>query len=364
MANESILGDAFLKAEKEILTQNKLNIKYRLAKYTIKDGQRWSVYHEFLRPIFKKKNFRLLTNTFVHKINFCKNKVATSVTISPDWDFDELSTVYARREIILAAGALQTPQILKLSGIGDARELQMHDVRVIHHSPNVGRNLYDHMNMPLFVSINETASVTLKKMISIPEIYKYLRHGEGILANTAVFGIGQVKNDDYGVILFGMGSADETALRAIANFKSETFRSYFPLYHNASQEGFIFISTCLQPRSRGFVYLMDNSVKSPPIIDPHYLEEAYDVECMKRAIRLITSTIDTLPFRKLNAQIHWPKLKECSEYNSFEVDKKSIQPSDDYLKCLLSVGALTGHHPGGTAAIGNSQSSVVDNYLK
>lgn len=217
--NESLLGEAFLRAGEEISSKHDLRVNYNLAQFTIKNGKRHSVYHEFLKPSFHHQNLKILINAKVLKIEFSSDfngKRATSVLVSSN---HKVFRAQVNKEIILAAGAIHSPHILQLSGIGDETDLKKAGVDLIHNSPEVGRNLFDHMNFPLFVSINETWSITKDKLLSIGEVYKYLMHGKGHFATTGVVGIG--RKEDHGVILFGMGSADEKALKDLGNYKTD-----------------------------------------------------------------------------------------------------------------------------------------------
>lgn len=348
---ESILGNAFVEAESEMQKAFNSNVTFNLAKFTSKKGMRHSVFHEYLRRAYKHKNLSIMVHATVVKIEFNENKEAISVIISTK---SQLARAHAKREIIISAGSIHSPHILKLSGVGNEGELKSVGINLLHHSPGVGENLFDHMNFPLFVSINEAASVTRNKILSIAEIYRYLIDGSGALSTTAVVGTGRL--DDYGMILFGMGTADEGALKHVANYETETFRAFFPLHANASQEGFTALSTCLLPKSRGTVKLNPVNIHGNPLIDPEYLKDDYDMLCMRNAVKMTLNMISTEAFRKIGATVHWPKLKDCKNFGPFE----DFIPNDRYLDCLVRQAALTAHHPAGTCAIG----SVVDNDLR
>lgn len=344
--SDSPLADAFMKSQRELRKTFNSNVTFQLAQFTSRKGIRHSVFHEYLRRAYQHKNLDIIMHATAERIEFNEKKEAISVIVSTS---SQVARVKVKKEVILAAGAFHSPLILMRSGIGDT-DID-NSVNLIHRSPAVGRNLFDHMNFPLFVSINTTASVTKDKILSAREIYRYLVHGSGILATTAVIGAGRV--NDYGVILFGMGSADEQALKDVANFETETFRAFFPLHANASQEGFVALSTCLLPRSRGRVRMKSNFDVS---IDPAYLSDDYDMECMRNAIRLNVRMIKSKAFQRLGAKIHWPHLKACQNFGPFDEDF----PTDRYLDCILRYGALTAHHPGGTCAIGK----VIDENFK
>jgi choline dehydrogenase len=361
---EKPLPRATMEATAIFLAQNR-PFGYKLAEFTIKNGVRWSAYHEFLRPAGKKnKNLKILKATRVHKVLFDDSKRATHVLVSADSDLGKVTKISARREIILSAGAIQTPQILKLSGIGATEELAKLNIKTVHDSPKVGTNYFDHMSLPLFVSLDQPASVTKAKVLTVGALTDYLLHGSGVMGNPGVVGVGSAQNDTYGVIMFGLGTVDEDLFRGIANYRKDTFRAVFPKFENSSQEGVIFLSSCHLPKSRGTVTLLSNRIDDSPEIDPNYLAEDYDVECMKRAIRFSVETVQSQPFVDLGAKIYWPKLKECAEVAPTSSELTTNRPSDEYLECFIRVAAITTYHPGGTCAIGSTADSVLDDALK
>ncbi|XP_055610424.1 neither inactivation nor afterpotential protein G-like [Uranotaenia lowii] len=358
--DENLLAKAFTDVGLELSSE----YRFEAAKYTIRKGVRWSSYHAYLRQAFGRPNLYILTNTVSQKILFDDRKRATGVRIS---DEDENPVeLKANKEIILSAGAIQTPQLLKLSGVGPALELRRHRIPLVHDSPNVGQNYFDHLNLPLFVSINTSASVTLTKVLDIRSLKSYLRDGKGVLSTTAVAGIGSNARSGghSGIILFGMGSVDEQALRHVSNMDESTFRAFFPLHHNTSQEGFLMLNTCHHPKSRGAVYLRDLKANSSPFINPNYLKDRFDIDCMIKAIRTAAKTVNSVAFQKLGAKLHWPMLKRCANFGPYEEDFKTNRPSERYLECILRISALTGHHPGGTAAIGANSDAPIDNELR
>lgn len=125
--------------------------------------------------------------------------------------------MHAKREIILSAGAYQTPQILKLSGIGPESELKSLNITVVKDLPSLGANLFDHIHMPLYVAIDSPISLTMDKVISAAEVLKYLMHGTGFYSNTGVIGFVSTQNGSA-VGLFGTGSIDEKLFRGVSNY--------------------------------------------------------------------------------------------------------------------------------------------------
>lgn len=168
-----------------------------------------------------------------------------------------------------------------MSGIGPRYHLEDLDIRIVSEVPGVGRNLHDQLNMPMYVSLKSLISLTVDKVMTTGEFFNYVFYRSGRLSTTPIAGI--VRGvENIAVLLFAMGSTDEKLLREVANFRPEVFRSLFPLYKNSSQEGFVFLPTCLQPKSRGSVYLSDTNWKSPPVIDPSYLSNNDDIDCTIR----------------------------------------------------------------------------------
>lgn len=87
--------------------------------------------------------------------------------------------MFAFKEIVLSSGSLKTPQLLMLSGIGPKNELKKLDINPILYSEEVGKNLHDHLNMPLYVSINEPITMTLNKITNLDSMLSYFLKGKG-----------------------------------------------------------------------------------------------------------------------------------------------------------------------------------------
>lgn len=141
--------------------------------------------------------------------------------VSPEQNFKKNYQIKAKNEIIISAGAFQTPQLLKLSGIGPKSELTAFNIDLIADLPGVGQNLYDHFNAPLYVSINESLSLTKEKILNVRQLLNYLINGEGIFSNFGVIGFVSVPNKSHSVGIFGVGAIDEDALRDISNCKKD-----------------------------------------------------------------------------------------------------------------------------------------------
>lgn len=125
-----------------------------------------------------------------------------------------------KKDIILSAGAIQSPQLLLASGIGPRYILQDLGIKIIAEVPGVGRNLHDHLNMPLYVSLEQPVSLNIDKIMTFQQFYNYIFNQNGYLSTTPIAGI--LKGmEGYGLLLFAMGSTDEKLLREVANFRPE-----------------------------------------------------------------------------------------------------------------------------------------------
>lgn len=199
---------------------------------------RHTTYHSYLKPAFERSNLKILLSSRVHRVKFNDRKQATHVVVSDDKFNREAVTIRAKREIILSAGAFHSPQLLKLSGIGPAKELRRYKIPLQQDSPKVGRNLFDHVYVPLYVTVNDTMTITQGKVLSVGEVLNYLLYGEGIFSNFGVIGYLNALNDDRCVGIFGVGTIDERVLRKIVNFDSDVrelknaicFYFYFYIY--------------------------------------------------------------------------------------------------------------------------------------
>lgn len=216
----SLLSSKFVDGSSELYRQNSTNLEYHLVKYNTYRGVRHSTYQAYLKPAFDRPNLKIVLSTRVHRILF-KQRNAIGVLATADSLNQPPHKIHAAREVILSAGAFHTPQILKLSGVGPVKELKRYDIGVVHNSQMVGRNLYDHLSMPIYVSVNESMSVTRSKVLNVLEIFGYLLHGGGIFSNFGVIGYLTDPENDHGTGIFGVGTIDERLLRKIVNYDGD-----------------------------------------------------------------------------------------------------------------------------------------------
>lgn len=228
----SLLSSTFVDASAELYRNSSSNLEYNLAKYNTIRGLRFSAYSTYLRPTFERKNLNIVLGTRVHRVLF-KSKHAIGVLAAEE--SSEPLKIFAAKEVILAAGAFHTPQILKLSGIGPAKELKKFNIGVMHNSPMIGRNLYDHMSMPIYVSVNAPMTVTRPKVLNVWEILNFLIHGTGIFSNFGVIGYLNDRDNHHGTGIFGVGTIDEKLLQNIVNYDKDVIFGFIQLIEMAFQ---------------------------------------------------------------------------------------------------------------------------------
>ncbi|KAJ8669124.1 hypothetical protein QAD02_000383, partial [Eretmocerus hayati] len=349
---ETPLAQAMLDARQQI--GRHLRPIFSMPRNTMnKDGTRWSSYRAYLQPALTRPNLHVLINTIASRVLLDSNNTTEGVEVR--YEDGTREKVEASREVILCAGAIGTPHLLLVSGIGPAAELALHKITVARDLPAVGKNYADHVNMPVYVTLTEPASITVDKVETLSTVLEYFVYGTGFLATNGIMGTARV--GDSLVFLAAVGSADEKLLRDLSNYRPETFRNLFPTYNDTAGEGFILMSSCLQPKSRGRVSLRSANILDPPIVDPAFLRRYEDVACIAKAMRLGMSIAETTAFRSLGARLHLPKLAECE---ALVRDYRN----DDFAECVMRSGALTGHHPCGTCRIaGSPDQGVVDHEL-
>ncbi|MET0445351.1 MAG: GMC family oxidoreductase N-terminal domain-containing protein, partial [Pseudorhodoplanes sp.] len=160
---------------------------------TIRDGRRESAATAFLRDAHSRKNLTILCNALVSRVLFDGQR-ATGVEIVQS---RERRRLMARRETILSAGVFDSPAILMRSGIGDGAQLQEHGIGVVHHAPQVGRNLQDHISSPVQYSSPTTVPYGISWR-TLPwlarRVVDYALHRRGIFANTILHAGGFVRS--------------------------------------------------------------------------------------------------------------------------------------------------------------------------
>lgn len=306
-----------------------------LRQLAIRGGKRETSASAFLHPALKRSNLSVLTRAHATRV-ILNGKRVEAVEAHRE---GENLTVRARREVVLAAGALQSPQLLMLSGIGPAEHLRELGVQVRHDLPGVGRNLHDHLASPVHMAMAHAASygVSLRAMPrNLVNLAEYAVFRRGPLANNIFESAAFLKT------LPGLERPDVQLVFQPAKRPPATFP--FPIGH-----GCAISPVGLYPRSRGRLTLASADPFAPPVIDPNLLSVPQDIEPLLRAIRLVRQIFGAPAFAK---------------YGLREIAPGAKAQSDADLIAYIRAEAYTVHHPVSTCRMGNDAQSVVDPHLR
>ncbi|SMC94572.1 GMC family oxidoreductase [Novosphingobium sp. B1] len=300
-----------------------------------RNGTRLSSARAFLHPALKRPNLTVLDETMVRRIIFDRGR-AVGLEIEKN---GARSTIRARREIILCAGATNSPQLLMLSGIGPQDHLRDMGIDLVHHLPGVGAHLQDHptvhvaMENPSAESYAVSAKV-LPRILASP--FKYLLKREGMLASNVAEAGGFLCTD-------GTGRPD-IQITFLAGLKLDA-RSV-PRRH-----GYMGLIQLLRPKSAGSVRLASNRPEDKPVIDPNFFADPYDMKTMIAGFR---------ECRRIFAQ---PALAAMT---GAEIEPGAQYQSDSEIDAALRKIVNTAYHPTGTCKMGpdSDPMAVVDGRLR
>ena len=301
---------------------------------TIFDGKRQSTSVTYLHPIKQRQNLTLITNIQVSKI-IIENSSAVGVEIKYK---NKLEKIFADKEVLLSAGAINSPQILMLSGVGPKEELKNHGINVISALSGVGENLQDHLET--YVQYECTKPVTLYSSFNP--------------INMAFIGLQW--------FLFKKGIAAHSNLEIGGFIRTNEMVDYPNMqYHffpslvidhgrqNPSCHAFQAHVGPMRPTSRGFVKLKSSNPIDPPRIQFNYMQTEHDLNEMREGIKIARDIFHQKAF---------------DHYRGKEISPGENIDSDDDLNNFVRSKGDTAYHPSCTCKMGNDDMSVVDQDLK
>jgi choline dehydrogenase len=304
---------------------------------TTRNGLRCSTAVAYLKPARSRANLRIETNAHATRILFDRKR-ATGIAYRQGGDY---RTVTARREVIVAAGALQSPQLLQLSGIGPPGLLQQHGIPVIQALAGVGENLQDHLQARVIfrctrpVTTNDTLRTWTGK----------LRMGlDYVLRRRGPMAVGINQGGIFARAMPG-------AKRPDVQFHFATLSSDMAGSPVHTFSGFTMSVCQLRPTSRGTVRIRSTNPLEPPAIQPNYLSTAEDRATLVAAIRLARALARTRAMQPFVDSEYRPGDDAVSD--------------DDLLEFAKNTGG-TIFHPSGTTRMGapDDPRSVVDPQLR
>ena len=302
-----------------------------------KQGVRWSAADAFLHPIKSRANLTVLTESHVNKLQFDGNKVV-GVKF---WRGNDLFEASVSGEIILASGAIGSPQIMQASGISSGALSQKIGIQNIIELPGVGENLQDHLQMRLVFKVKNTKTLNLRANSLFGKIgmgleYFLFKRGPMTMAPSQLGGFAKSdKNKETPNLQYHIQPLSTEKLGD-------------PLH---PFEAFTASVCNLRPESRGHVHIKTEDSREPPKIQPDYLSDPADRKVAADAIKLTRKIVSSPAMKKFEPEEFKPGIEFASD--------------DDLAREAGNIGT-TIFHPVGTCKMGPSSDNmaVVDERLK
>lgn len=303
---------------------------------THRNGERCSAAKAYLTPSLRRPNLRVFTGAHTTRI-LMEHKRAVGVEFVHEGDTKQLR---AAREVLLCAGALQSPQILMLSGIGPHRHLVQKGIATVHDLPGVGQNLHDHIDIVQVVNaprLTETFGLSLTGAVNAAKgIFEWRKYRTGMLTTNFAEAGGFVKSQP------GERTPDLQFHFAIAKLKDHGRATVFG-------HGYSCHVCLLRPVSRGSLTLASKDPFEAPLIDPNFLGERDDMERLMRGFRIMRNVLSQPALAALGGR---------------ETAHSAQATSDLEVEQFIRDNADTVYHPVGTCRMGKGTMDVVDHELR
>ncbi|MEO1224150.1 MAG: choline dehydrogenase [Pseudomonadota bacterium] len=303
--------------------------------FAVRDGKRESSATAFLRPAKQRRNLTVWTRSLVNRIRLVDRHV-TGLDLECDGQHIEVDV---GRELILCGGAINSPALLQLSGIGDPGDLAQAGIDVVHPLPGVGKNLQDHLGV--YLRYRCTQPITL---------YSMFRLDRALFAGLRAW-------------LYGTGPATSIPLEAGGFLKTraeleipDIHMTFLPGLNlettraGQGQHGYLINFYQLRPDSRGTVRVASADPDAAPLIDPNYLAAEADRACLRDGVRLAHG---------IGAH------EAMAAYDAGAISPLADDLADDTaIDAWVRANANTIFHPVGTCAMGRDDTAVVDENLR
>ncbi|WP_373495189.1 GMC family oxidoreductase [Aquiflexum sp.] len=311
-----------------------------MLQFTIKNNIRQSTATAFLKPILKRKNLSVKTGSHVSMI-LIENGIAKGVETINKKGTRQRS--YCNKEVILSAGAIQSPQIMMLSGIGDKDYLSKFGIKPVCHLPGVGQNLIDHVWSGVSVwSTIKTNNHEIKPFSQVKGLLNHFLFKKGPFGNSPLTANAFLTSEE------GLDRPD----LQFHFVPSAVYQDYSTDIYNLDtyprKNGFSLMVVLIRPESRGYVGMKSTNPLDAPLIQPNFFSDERDIKRLVKGMHLAKKVMDTEPLKRYQeGEIFLP--------GSF--DEKAME---SHIKKSLE----TLYHPVGTCKMGQDDMAVVDENLK
>lgn len=303
----------------------------------LRNGRRRSAATSFLKPVMSRPNLQVETQALVDRIELSEG-TATGITYRKN---GESRTANARREVIVSAGAVNSPKLLELSGIGDGERLQGIGIPVVRNLPGVGENMQDHLMVSVRQRMKNIRSMNEEThgLHMLKNVLTYLLFQSGMLASSAAQVTGYTKVRPQSV------SGDIQFFGIAATFDASGARKF----GLEDRPGFTLGFYPCRPESRGHVHAASADPDATPIIQANYLAEAVDQETMVAGLRTCRRIFEQSAF---------------DDYRGEELAPGPNVESDADLLAYVREAADSAYHTSGTCKMGDDSMAVVDDRLR
>ncbi|KPJ08244.1 Glucose dehydrogenase [acceptor] [Papilio machaon] len=319
---------------------------------TAYNGRRASTATTYLSYIQNRKNFKLFKNALVLKVLIDNNNRAYGVLVKQK---GKTIKIFARFEIILSAGTINSPQLLMLSGIGEKNHLEAKRIKCKVDLPGVGKNLQDHLILTIPVFSNEPGYENIEEKYLDVALYAYNRTGSwaqtSIADILAFFAKGKnalIPDFQSHLVIFPKNST--RAKNFFSIYKEPIAQTFANLIEKHSV--YIFQFNLLHPYSRGNISLNSNDPFDSPLIYPNYFDDTRDLDAAIEGVQILSGIVDTGFFRNISGflgRYNWP---ECNAHKT---------NSADYWRCIAPQIVTTVYHPVGTCGMGPDPRKCLEN---
>lgn len=334
--------------------------------YTMRRGTRCSAAKAFIRPIQLRKNFHLSLWSHVTRVLIEPGtKRAYGVEFVRE---GRKEVVYARKEVILSAGAINSPQLLMLSGIGPREHLQEVGIPVVQDLPGVGQNLQDHIAVGgLSFLIDYPISTVMNRLVNLNSALRYAITEDGPLtSNIGLEAIGFIstkyanQSDDWPDIEFMLTSSSISSdggmqVKRAHGLSDDFYKEMYEAINNRDLFGVF--PMMLRPKSRGFLKLRSKNPLDYPLLYHNYLTHPDDVNVLREGVKAAIAFGETSSMKRFGARFYSKPLPNCKHIPMF---------TDEYWNCAIRQYTMTIYHMSCTAKMGppTDPMAVVDPELR